>query len=251
MRIDPLHEARPRHRGGRWASGSPVAACALLLAIVAAGCEQSGPVVAHDPRARPADTSPAAPIGRGDPEAEADGGTAIVAVSPSAAGTQGPTPMPMPTPTPVPTPTPTPTVGASRADVTSTASEPPILRAVRVGTHPGLDRLVFEFDGAGLPAWQVEYVDRPVRDCGSGQPVPVAGDAWLEVRFNGAHAHTPQGAPSSGPRRRGVGLPVLRELVRICDFEAEVTWVAGLARPNPYTAHVLAGPSRLVIDIAH
>jgi len=240
MRIHPLPALpRPRRSPRSRASGSGIMACAVLLATLAAGCEKAGPVAANDQRARPSDTTPAAPVGRADPGG--DGSATSQAVAPPAAGTEGP----------APTPTPTPTVGASSADVTSTAAEPPILRAVRVGEHPGLDRLVFEFDGEGLPAWRVEYVDRPVHDCGSGQPVRVAGDAWLQVRFSGASAHTPEGVSTSGPRRREVGLRVLRELVRTCDFEAEVTWVAGLARPNPYTARVLAGPSRLVIDIAH
>lgn len=241
MLIKDLRVTRPRRCVRTWQSAPGILACAVLLAALATGCERAVPIAANDQRARPADASPAAPTRPGDPEA--DGGASIEAIATPAAGTQGQTP--------TPTPMPIPTVGASSAGVTSTAAEPPILRAVRVGTHPGLDRLVFEFDGAGLPAWQVEYVDRPVRDCGSGDPVQVAGDAWLQVRFNGAHAHTPEGASTSGPRRREVGLTVLRELVRTCDFEAEVTWVAGLARPNPYTARVLAGPSRLVIDIAH
>ncbi|MGH8076243.1 MAG: AMIN-like domain-containing (lipo)protein [Lysobacter sp.] len=146
---------------------------------------------------------------------------------------------------------PTPTIAASSADVTSTASEVPILRAVRVGQHVGHDRLVFEFAGEGLPAWRVEYVDQPVTDCGAGNPVTVAGDAWLQIRFSGAHAHTPAGQPTSGSARRKVNQPTLHELVRICDFEAEVTWVAGLSRPTPYTPRALAEPSRLVIDIAH
>lgn len=146
---------------------------------------------------------------------------------------------------------PSPTIGASRSDVTSTGPETPILRAVRTGRHDGFDRLVFEFDQPGLPQWDIEYVDRPVRDCGTGDPVPVAGDAWLQIRFHGAHAHTPQGQPTSGAPRQPQDLPNLRELVRICDFEAEVTWIAGVAMPTAYTPRVLAGPSRLVVDIAH
>lgn len=146
---------------------------------------------------------------------------------------------------------PAPTLAASSSDVTNTSSEVPILRAVRVGEHEGLDRLVFEFDGQGLPAWRVEYVDGPVTDCGAGNTVPVAGEAKLQIRFSGAHAHTPEGRPTSGPARRAANQPNLSEIVRICDFEAEVTWVAGLAQPTPYTPRVLSNPSRLVIDIAH
>lgn len=143
------------------------------------------------------------------------------------------------------------TTGPTKANATNRTKRSPILRAVRSGRHPDADRLVFEFDTPGLPAWQIEYVDRPVRDCGSGDPVPVAGSAWLQIRFTGAHAHTEQGKATSGPRRRALSQKVARELVRICDFEGEVTWVVGVARPNPYTASAFSDPSRLVIDIAH
>lgn len=146
---------------------------------------------------------------------------------------------------------PSATIGASSADASRQGGELPILTGVRTGIQPGADRLVFEFDGAGLPAWHVEYVDRPVRDCGTGEPVSVAGDAWLQVQFTGAQAHTEAGVGTSGPRRRTIDQALLRELVRLCDFEGEVTWVAGLARPNAYTPRVLEAPARLVIDIAH
>jgi len=127
----------------------------------------------------------------------------------------------------------------------------PVLRAVRTGKQAAADRLVFEFDGAGLPAWQLEYLDGPARDCGSGDAVQVAGAALLQVRFTGARAHTDQGKPAAGPQRRALALPVARELVRTCDFEGEVTWVLGVSRPAVFTAKALSKPSRLVIDLGH
>src|SRR5690606_1607703 len=134
--------------------------------------------------------------------------------------------VPDPTPPQVEVETPSGTIGKSRADATRTDGIS-ILRDVRTGTHPGMDRVTFEFDGDGLPAWEIEYVDQQLRDCGSGDVVPVAGDAWLEIRFVGAQAHTDEGEPTSGPRRRAVDQPVMRELVRTCDFEGHVTWVVG------------------------
>lgn len=145
----------------------------------------------------------------------------------------------------------TPTTGASKARATNRSPQQPILRAVRIGKHPGVDRLVFEFNSAGLPAWEAEYVERPVRDCGSGDPVPVKGDAWLQIRFTGAQAHSERGTSTSGPRRRPLPQTIARELVRTCDFEGEVTWVIGVTRPNTYAARVMDKPSRLVIDISH
>lgn len=146
---------------------------------------------------------------------------------------------------------PTFTTAASSADVTSTGPDAPILRAVRIGEHDDFDRIVFEFDSAGLPQWHVAYIDAPVIHCGSGDEVAVAGTAWLQVRFSGANAHTEAGEGTSGPARRTPGLPSLRELVRTCDFEAEVTWVAGVAGERAYRPRVLEGPARLVVDIAH
>lgn len=146
---------------------------------------------------------------------------------------------------------PTFTTAASSADVASTGQDAPILRAVRIGRHEGFDRIVFEFDSDGLPQWHASYIEAPVIHCGSGHEVAVDGGAWLQVRFNGANAHTEAGEGTSGEARRTVGLPSVREVVRTCDFEAEVTWVAGVSDALPYRPRVLADPSRLVIDVAH
>lgn len=180
---------------------------------------------------------------------------------PVAVTTAPPAPVAEPAPAPAPAPEtpaaagaraqPAATVVASSAAATSRADKPPVLRAVRSARQPGADRVTFEFDTQGLPAWHAEYVDRPVRDCGSGDAVPVAGDAWLQIRFTGAQAHSQQGQPTSGPRRRTLAGANARELVRICDFEGEVTWVVGVARPSGYKTMTLSAPSRLVIDIAN
>lgn len=143
------------------------------------------------------------------------------------------------------------TAGVTRGPGTVETGKSIVLREVRTGIQPAADRVVFEFGNSGLPAWHVEYVDRPVRDCGSGEPIPVAGDAWLQIRFTGAQAHTDAGISTSGPRRRQLAQPIAKELVRTCDFEGEVTWVIGVVSPNPYTPLILSSPSRLVIDIAH
>jgi hypothetical protein len=123
-----------------------------------------------------------------------------------------------------------------------------LLRAVREGTHEGFVRVVFEFD-ARVPGYHVEYVDRPVRQCGSGEPVPIEGDAWLAVRLRPAAAHTEAGAPTVTERDRRPGDDLLRQLTLTCDFEADVTWVLGLAAPNGYRMAELRGPPRLVLDV--
>jgi len=128
---------------------------------------------------------------------------------------------------------------------------PVVLRDVRLARHPGFDRVVFEFEGGQLPGYKIEYVDRPVRQCGSGEVVKVAGDGWMSVRLTPAQAHTEAGKPTIKARSRRANLPVLKEMKIICDFEADVEWVLGMASPNRYRVLELAGPARLVVDIKH
>ncbi len=126
-----------------------------------------------------------------------------------------------------------------------------ILRDVRSARHSSYDRVVFEFNGKEMPSYRIEYIDKPVRACGSGDVVPFVGDGWLEVRFSDAQAHTPEGEPTIKDRTRSPNLPVVKDLKITCDFEAEVTWVLGVSSPNRYRVLELSNPTRLVIDIKH
>ena len=126
-----------------------------------------------------------------------------------------------------------------------------LLRYVRSARHATYDRVVFEFDGPQLPTFKIEYIDKPIRACGSGDVVPFAGDAWLSVRFSGANAHTDAGEATIKDRVRSPNLPVVKDLKLICDFEAEVELVLGVSTPNKYRVLELKSPTRLVIDIRH
>jgi hypothetical protein len=125
-----------------------------------------------------------------------------------------------------------------------------MLIAVRTAAHDGFDRIVFEFDER-IPGYHIEYIDKPVRKCGSGDVTPVAGDGWLEVRLYPANAHTEEGRPTVAERERMPNLIVLSELELTCDFEAVVTWVLGIESPNPYQVRELHSPPRLVVDVRH
>lgn len=133
------------------------------------------------------------------------------------------------------------------------AGDAPVATLVEVetGRHESFDRVVLEFDGATLPGYTVEYADGPVHQCGSGRPVSVEGDAVLRVRLEPARAHDEAGEATVADRTRAPGLPVLREATLICDFEAHVEWVLGLAGRRPYRVLELSGPTRLVVDVAH
>ncbi|MBV9774341.1 MAG: hypothetical protein JO040_10350 [Gemmatimonadetes bacterium] len=143
--------------------------------------------------------------------------------------------------------------GRWTAGVTSKPGGAPpvaVLRAVRSARGAEWDRVVFEFAGRAVPGYHVEYARAPAQ-CGSGDVVQVAGQGRLEVRFLGTQAHTDEGKSTVAPRERKPALPVLREMEMTCDFEGDVTWVLGVARPNRYRVMELSGPARLVVDVRH
>jgi len=127
-----------------------------------------------------------------------------------------------------------------------------VLRHVETATaSPGYDRVVFEFAGDSVPGYRVEYTTKPVQRCGSGDPVTVAGSGRLVVRFEPAQAHDEQSSLTPAERHRTPGLPSVRELTLICDFEGQVAWVLGIAEPSEYRVSELTGPARLVLDVRH
>jgi hypothetical protein len=184
---------------------------ALLLALLAAGC------------------SPAAPV-----RTESSGGSAPAAPAASAD-------------------TPVAFAGTLDAVEAKGPEAPPVvvLRDVRAASQQGFDRIVFELEGSTLPGYRVEYVAPPAVQCGSGEPVEVAGAALLQVRLSPAQAHTEAGEATVRERERHPGLPILQEMESVCDFEADVTWVFGVAAKNRFRVQELASPARLVIDIEH
>lgn len=125
------------------------------------------------------------------------------------------------------------------------------VKEVRAAQNPNYDRVVFEFEGDALPSYHVEYVDKPVRQCGSGEAMRIEGDGWLLVKFTPARAHTDEGKATVTSREQKFGFPILKELEFACDFEAEVAVALGVAAPNKYRVLELQNPSRLVVDIKH
>jgi len=126
---------------------------------------------------------------------------------------------------------------------------PALLRAVETSSGPGYDRVVFEFAGDSVPGYHVAYMTAPVRRCGSGNPVALAGAGRLVVRFEPARAHDERGNPSPAERERATGLPALKDIKLVCDFEGQVEWALGVAAAAPYRVSETTAPARLVVDI--
>jgi hypothetical protein len=124
-----------------------------------------------------------------------------------------------------------------------------VVQKVETACCNGFDRIVFGVDGFRLPTYTVQYVPSPIQHCASGQNIPVAGTAWLQISMDNAQAHTEEGQPTITDRNRPLNCPNLRQLVQTCDFEGKVNFVFGLNSRKPYRVVELQNPTRLVINV--
>ncbi len=137
---------------------------------------------------------------------------------------------------------------------TSTKSRP--LIDVRAGKHACYDRLVLEFRGP-VNGYDIRYVKRVHQD-GSGEPLPLAGKAALQVTVT-APAYDSKGDPTYTPADPAhvvsvKGFRSLRQVAWAGSFEGYTTLGVGVRRSLPFRVFVLAGPgrhTRIVVDVAH
>jgi hypothetical protein len=144
--------------------------------------------------------------------------------------------------------------GTTPVEGSATGSEIALLERVALGRHEGYDRVVFQFRST-LPGYKVEYVQPPLKEDGSGNPVEVKGNAVVVVRMeqaSGFDLNTGEGVMTyKGPRRidgSAAGTSVVQELVRTGDFEAVLTWAIGLSDRVDFRVRTATSPSRLIVD---
>jgi hypothetical protein len=125
----------------------------------------------------------------------------------------------------------------------------PVITALRSAMQPDFDRVTLEFAGPAVPGYHVEYVDKPLHECGSGEQVFPVGDAWLQIRLEPANAHTEAGRPTLPARQIDARGTWLRRIYRTCDFEAVVVMTLALEKPNDFRVFTLKDPTRIVIDV--
>jgi hypothetical protein len=125
---------------------------------------------------------------------------------------------------------------------------PPLrfLTEVRFGDHPGDDpaysRVTFAFE-EGLPSYEVRYVASLEQE-GSGDPVPVPGNAVLRIVFRDATGYDDAGRETDRPGGT-VGYPTLRGYGFGGDFEGHMTFGLGIqvAAGSDQTLPVRVGES--------
>ena len=138
-----------------------------------------------------------------------------------------------------------------RRPSTSALARAAVLRAVHAGREAGFDRIVFEFSGPGLPGYRFQYATEPIRACGSGAEVPLAGVDHLVIHFEPAQAHDTLGHVTAADRALAPRLQQVRELKLVCDFEGQVEWAVGIAARRPFRVLEDSQPSRVIVDVRH
>jgi len=115
--------------------------------------------------------------------------------------------------------------------------------------------VVFEFGPSsapgvyGMPLYDIAVVTQFIGG-GSGRPVPVDGNAFLQVRFRNASTVDPAtGTQTFTQTDIRPGLPLVRDVKLIDDFERVMTWGIGLERLVCAKVTELPGPVRLVVDL--
>ncbi|EAQ00490.1 hypothetical protein JNB_09964 [Janibacter sp. HTCC2649] len=118
---------------------------------------------------------------------------------------------------------------------------------LRAGRHDCYDRLVIDQKGKAT-GYDVRYVSVVTQD-GSGNPVPVAGGAALQVITRASRNTTAPAMPNVS------GFTTFREVKWAGSFEGQSTIALGVRAKLPFRVlsynDTATGTSRLVIDVAH
>lgn len=171
------------------------------------------------------------------------GGQPIATASPTLIPTQHPEPSTSVSPTPSPE-----TFNCwsvSGGDSSSTAN----VTDVRVGTAPGYDRFVIQFDGP-VPQFSLQpQVSNQFTQDASARVLTLQGSRGLKVVVHSS-AMAPDGRQTyPGPQDFSPGYPALKEARNIGDFERVYSWGLGLAGTGCFSPLVLTNADRLVVDV--
>ncbi|MFF5184209.1 hypothetical protein ACFY30_10540 [Streptomyces sp. NPDC000345] len=142
-----------------------------------------------------------------------------------------------------------------KTDWSSTSGE--YITNARTGRHDCYDRFVVDVPGADADqlGYTVRYVDQLIQDP-TGDPIPVAGGAILEVIVR-APAYNPETGTPTYPGRAGQPLPgvnltgyrTFRDAKFAGSFEGQSQFGLGVRARLPFRVLQLDG--HLVVDVAH
>ena len=169
------------------------------------------------------------------------------------AGTRAPT-------TTATTPAPTATTGGAAAWSTATktgpgGTQPPDgpsakLAAIRAARHPGYDRVVFQFEGAEVPGYRIEYVREITLGETDDQFLTLQGGALVQATFQGSATEDYRPETQTVPDKLTPGLAQVKQIGLAEDWEGVVRLGIGLDHRAGFRVLELHDPARVVVDFA-
>jgi hypothetical protein len=137
-------------------------------------------------------------------------------------------------------------------DAAGSDFHPLVTQDIRVGTHDGYDRIVFEYDG-GTPSLELDVAEPPYVQNPSGLPLTVAGSPVYRIALTGATKYDMESGeqPYRGPTDFEPGFVQIVQFVEYGDFEANHNWYLGVNGGDCLRVFQLTDPSRIVIDVQH
>ena len=192
---------------------------------------------------------------------DTSGPSPTTTASQSSAPSANPSPTQTETVEPTESPLPSPGSCAPFGSTAEAASADPLALStltgdsMRVGRHDCYERFVFEMAGTGGdPGWRVRYQD-PLTGQGSGEPIPLRGDADLEILIGAMTVTDFDGRPEEWPPFTGpddivtTGFVALLEARMLYGFEGTTQIGLGVDAQRPFRVRLLDDPPRLVVDI--
>jgi hypothetical protein len=124
------------------------------------------------------------------------------------------------------------------------------LGAIRVARHPGYDRVVFQFEGAEVPGYRIEYVREITLGETDDQYLTLQGGALVQATFQGSATEDYRPGTQTVPDRLTPGLAQVRQIGLAEDWEGVVRLGIGLDHRAGFRVLELHDPPRVVVDFA-
>lgn len=123
-----------------------------------------------------------------------------------------------------------------------------MVTGVRIGSHNGFDRVVFDLTGEGSPGWFIDYTSNPTQQ-GSGNTINFTGDTALNVNIDGTVYPFDLGLEDPEIGTVDGSGSIVTQVVSAGTFEGRSQFVIGLNGKHPYSITELQDPHRLVVDV--
>jgi hypothetical protein len=124
------------------------------------------------------------------------------------------------------------------------------LAAIRAARHPGYDRVVFQFEGAKVPGYRIEYMREIPLGESDDQYLTLEGGALVEATFQGTASNDYRPGTQTVPDKFTPALAQVKQIGLAEDWEGVVRLGVGLEHRAGFRVLEFRDPARVVVDFA-